>query len=213
MMPSKDLSLKLFENSTQGILGFPLEHGHNIIIGSENQDFLDRIIANVLGNPLTINKKMKLIRLKNHTKISILKKSIRQLKNMRKIIDERYHRLKKKNTMHLVEYNQKMYNENKLNKTLPYIVSIFEYPIHVNEKRNRIIVESLTYITQKSRAAGVIIIILTTKPSSISSIIEKLCLPNRISFRFSDKEDSLALLKDAQAFNLRNDEWIYKKIT
>lgn len=228
-MLNNDIKFKIYENESQGLLELPLEHGLNMIICSEDQTNLDRVILNILKTPTNnldqhiikylvcsqraeFYKNVKFPKFSYQRTISKTRKIIRILNRVARLIDKRYSQFKQENTFHIVEHNKKAQAQNKIKKLMPYIMLVSEFQIADEETTRASIGKLLKYITNKARAAGVIVTILSKKPSSIFMTNEKLYLPNRISFRLSDEKDSLALFYDDRACHLKNDEWAFKQV-
>jgi S-DNA-T family DNA segregation ATPase FtsK/SpoIIIE len=130
---------------------------------------------------------------------------IKTLKHLEQVMIERFNLF----ATHQA-HDIKMYNFNQTNKkdVLPYIVIVIDDieidDSSIKEKYHDLILR----ITQKSRTAGIHVIILTTKPYQNISNQFGYIIPNRLAFRLSQTYDSMALLGTKDACYLRSDGYL-----
>ncbi len=217
-------TIRLFENSLQGTLEYSLVHGMNILVGSDRQTILDQIIYNLVydifskhpekminfdicSGKFQYSDEIKALYLRKRKVVSSADRMIRLLKRMKKLCYRRHQKFKVRCVRTIVENNQKMKTEENIKKVMPYKLLIIDTSIFINAKSKTCIDSLLTWITHRSRSVGVNVIILTTKPASCSLDIQDYFLPNRVSFRLANQEDSTAIFGDERASSIPDGGW------
>ncbi|GEM_PF-3478470 len=115
----------------------------------------------------------------------------------RKEVDRRYELLEESKTKNLEEYNKKS------KKKLPYIVIVLEeLSALLITSKNRVI-ESLSDLSERARAAGVHLIATMQRPDSkkLDGSV-KANLPGKVSFRLGTRSDSITVFGRGGAENL-----------
>ncbi len=115
----------------------------------------------------------------------------------RKEVDRRYELLEESKTKNLKEYNQKS------REKLPYIVIVLEeLSALLITSKNRVI-ESLSDLSERARAAGVHLIATMQRPDSkkLDGSV-KANLPGKVSFRLGTRSDSITVFGRGGAENL-----------
>jgi S-DNA-T family DNA segregation ATPase FtsK/SpoIIIE len=103
-----------------------------------------------------------------------------------------------------------MFNHQQINISdrLPYIVIVIDnIQIDDNEHKEKF-EELFIRLTQRSRAAGIHFVMLTSDPNRDVSKLNGYYIPNRVAFRLSQPYQSMALLGNDKACYLKNQEYI-----
>ena len=122
------------------------------------------------------------------------------LKKIYNEVEKRSHIFENTRVRHIEEYNEyvKKYNEEhpaEMLAKMPYIVVVIDDLLDLLMISKKDIEDSILRITQNARAAGVYLIISTQRPSrEVLTETIKTCIPSRISFVVSSKNDSNIIL-------------------
>jgi S-DNA-T family DNA segregation ATPase FtsK/SpoIIIE len=106
----------------------------------------------------------------------------------------------------------KMFNHQQINISdrLPYIVIVIDN-IKIDDNEHKEKFEDLIMrLTQRSRAAGIHLVMLTSDSNRDVSKLYGYFIPNRVAFRLSKHYQSMALLGNDKACYLKHQEYIFE---
>lgn len=114
---------------------------------------------------------------------------------LNEIMDERYELISSQNAKNIEEYNKRVSESERL----PYIVTVVEhlaYTLNTEDDCEK----KLTRLLQKSRGAGIHLIITTQTPrKEVLTGTIKANVPTRLSFMTANKKDSMVILDEVGA--------------
>lgn len=217
-----ELSFLLHEFKDKDPVIYPFSRKAHLIIGADDNKHLETIIDTMIRSvqshytPQEIQfvissnypeqfKDYKLFMYQNQPVIEDVNKLIQALKHLEQMMTDRF----KLFDSHQVR-DIKMFNFKQTNKVekLPYIVVVI-YDIEIDDNDiKETYYDLLMRLTQRSRAAGIHLIMLTTKPYRNISNQFGYFIPNRLAFRLYQTYDSMALLGTKDACNLRSNEYL-----
>ena len=224
-----ELSFLIHESKDKAPVFYPLSREAHVIVGSDNNKHLETIIDTMIRSvqshytpqeiqfvissnyPEQFND-YKLFMYQNQPVIEDVNKLIQALKHLEQMMTDRFKLFDSHQVRDIKMFNFKQMNEV---EKLPYIgVVIYDIEIDDNDIKETYY-DILMRLTQRSRAAGIHLIMLTTKPYRNISNQFGYLIPNRLAFRLYQTYDSMALLGTKDACNLRYNEYLcetYKHI-
>jgi hypothetical protein len=217
-----ELSFVIFDKKETNPVIYPLNREAHVIVGADDNKQLNDVTETMMKS---IHKNYKAQEVQfvigtqypemfNRYSLSIYENQmitddvgqlIKTLKHLEQVMIERFNLFATHQARDIKIYNFKQTNKKDM---LPYIVILIDDieidDSSIKEKYHDLVLR----ITQKSRTAGIHVIILTTKPYQNISNQFGYIIPNRLAFRLSQTYDSMALLGTKDACHLRSDEYL-----
>lgn len=110
-------------------------------------------------------------------------------------MEDRYNRLAEARVRNIKSYNNKMVNENKHAKKMPYIVIVIDELADLMIVSPQEVEDSICRIAQKARACGIHLLVATQRPSvDVITGLIKANIPTRIAFSVSSQIDSRTII-------------------
>jgi len=217
-----ELSFLLHDFKDKKPVYYPLSREAHVIIGSNNNKQLETVVSTIIQSvqshytsqevqfviaskhPNLLNNYKDYLYM-NQPIIEDVSGLIKALEDIHTLMVDRFNLFSSHQARDI-----KMFNFNQMHalEAIPYIVVLIDdIEIHDNsikEKYHDLVLR----ITQRSRTAGIHVIMLTTKPYQNISNQSRYTIPNRLAFRLYQTYDSMALLGTKEACNLRSDEYL-----
>ena len=215
-----ELSFLLHEFKDKDPVIYPFSREAHLIVGADDNKHLETIIYTMIRSvqshytlqeiqfvissnyPEQFND-YKLFMYKNQPVIEDVNKLIQTLKHLELMMTDRFKLFDSHQARDIKMFNFKQTNEV---EKLPYIVVVI-YDIEMDDSVVKETYHDLVMrLTQRSRASGIHLIMLTTKPYRNISNQFGYLIHNRLAFRLYQTYDSMALLGTKDACNLRSNE-------
>lgn len=217
-----ELSFLMHENNETDTVIYPLSREAHLIVGGDDIQQLNTVTQTIINSVckhyksneaqlvIASNNQDKLNHYQtnmynNHAVITDIEVLIQTLSDLEKVMLDRFKLFYEHKARDL-----KMFNHQQINilDRLPYIVIIIDN-IQIDDNEHKEKFEDLIIrITQRSRAAGIHLVMLTSKPYQKISNQFGYFIPNRLAFRLYQPLDSMALLGTKEACNLRSNEYL-----
>lgn len=217
-----ELSFLLHDNKDKSPVIYPLSREAHVIVGADNNKQLETVVGTMIqsvqsyytpqevqfviaSNHLNILNEYKDYLYMNQPMIEDVSQLIQTLKHLEQVMIDRFNLFATHQARDIKMYNFKQTNKEDV---LPYIVIIIN-DIDIDDssiKENYH--DFVLRITQRSRTAGIHLVMLTSKPYQNISNQLGYIIPNRLAFRLSQTYDSMALLGTKAACHLRSDEYL-----
>ena len=217
-----ELSFLLQDSKDNKPVIYPLSREAHVIVGADNNKQLETVVGTMIqsvqshytsqevqfviaSNHLNILNEHKNYLYMNQPMIEDVSHLIQTLKHLEQVMIDRFNLFATHEARDIKIYNFKQKNEEEI---IPYIVVVInDIDIHdssIKEKYHDLVLR----ITQRSRTAGIHLVMLTSKPYQNISNQLGYIIPNRLAFRLSQTYDSMALLGTKAACYLRSDGYL-----
>lgn len=217
-----ELSFLMCENNEMNSIIYPLSREAHAIVGGDATKQLDQVSETIIKS-VTGNYKASEVQFVIYSSyqnkyhdyrsymyddqnvIKDINTLFKKLSDLEKIMLERFDLFQTHQTGDLKMFNHLQTNTQ---DKLPYIVVMIEdIQLDGNDQKERF-EDLIMRLTQRSREAGIHLVMLTSNP--INSISKKFgyFIPNRVAFRLSQVYQSKALLGNDKACYLKHQEYI-----
>jgi S-DNA-T family DNA segregation ATPase FtsK/SpoIIIE len=217
-----ELSFLMHENNEKDSIIYPLSKEAHVIVGGDDSKELNKVnqtIINSINQHYKSNEVQLVIASNNQEKlnnyqaymynnqevITDTEALIQTLSELEKVMLDRFKLFQEHIARDLKIFNHQQIN---ISDRLPYIVIVIDN-IQIDDNEHKEKFEDLIMrLTQRSRAAGIHLVMLTSDPNRDVSKLYGYFIPNRVAFRLSQPYQSKALLGNDKACYLKHQEYI-----
>lgn len=217
-----ELSFLMYENNEPPPIIYPLSKEAHVIFGGDDSKQLNTVTQTVINsinqhyksnevqlviatNNLEKLNNSQVYKYNNQKVITNTETLIETLSDLEKVMLDRFKLFQLQQARDLKTFNHQQKNAS--NK-LPYIVIVIDN-IQIDDNKQKESYEDLIMrLTQRSRAAGIHLVILTSDPNRYVPKLYEHYIPNRVAFRLSQPYQSTALLGNDKACYLKQQEYI-----